>query len=137
MTFKEWDETRKNSLEMVEKTVHSLTQESQSSELAKLFGSTYTDSVTDEIREYTKTVTLSLIEEDLHQIAVALNKVAEGSVNAPRVMLKNPETAARGHWIPTTNCNYKCSCCGNGATGDDMKFCPECGTKMKDDNDDN
>lgn len=95
MTFEEWDETRKNSLEMVEKTVHSLTKESQSSELAKLFGSTYTDSVADEIREYTKTATLSLIEEDLHQIAVALNKVAGELTNAPRVMFKDPEASSR------------------------------------------
>lgn len=91
MTFKEWDEIRKNSLEMVEETVHSLTQESQSPELAKLFGSTYTDSVTDEIREYTKTVTLSLIEEDLHQIAAALNKVAETMPKAPEATSRRNE----------------------------------------------
>lgn len=133
MTFEEWDKIRKNSLEMVEKTVCSL-KDSQDSELAKLFGSTYTDSVTDEIREYTKTATLSVIEEDLHQIAVALNKVAGELTNAPRVMFKAPEATSRmSEWIPKEMNGrieyYECPICGCSEP-ETRNYCPHCGEKM-------
>ena len=130
MTFKEWGTARDDSIKFAEETIKSMANSKENSELSKLFGAAYNDTVTDEIRAYNKNIMMTLTEEDLYQIAGALNKIAEELANAPRIMFKKPETTSRGHWIPTTNCNYKCSCCGNGATGDDMKFCPECGAKM-------
>ena len=115
MTFKEWEQARDDSIKFAQETIKSMVKSKEDSELSKLFGTAYNDAVTDEIREYNKNIMMTLIETDLYQIAAALNEIAEGSVKAP-------EATSRGHWIPTTNCNYKCSCCRNGATGDDMKF---------------
>jgi hypothetical protein len=38
---------------------------------------------------------MTLTEEDLYQIAAALNKIVEELANAPRVMFKDPEAASR------------------------------------------
>lgn len=78
---------------------------------------------------------MSLIEEDLHQIAVALNKVAEGSVKVPRIMFKNSEASTRGHWIPMEYDTFKCNICGK-ASCYKANYCSDCGARMKDDNED-
>lgn len=88
MTFHEWEIARDNSIKLTQETIETITKDRGNSELSKLFGSAYTDTVTDEIREYNKNIMMTLIEEDLHQIAVVLNKIAG-------VMSKDLETSSR------------------------------------------
>lgn len=129
MTFEEWDQARDDSIKFAQKTIESMVKSKEDSELSKLFGTTYDDAVTDEIREYNKNIMTTLIEEDLHQIAAALNKIAEELTNAPRVMFKAPEATSRmAEWIKEGD-NYKCSNCGeiSCCRGN---YCPHCGEKM-------
>ena len=77
MTFKEWE------------TIESIKKSCEDSKLNDLFGSAYSDTITDEIREYNKNIMITLIEQDLYQIAAALNKIAE-------TMPKVPEASSRG-----------------------------------------
>lgn len=130
MTFEEWKVARDNSIKFAQETIESIKKDN--SELNKLFGSAYTNAITDEIRDYNENIMITLIETDLFQIAAALNKIAEGSVNAPRIMFKNPEATPRGYWIPMEYDMYKCNVCGEVLCCK-ANYCPECGAKMKDD----
>ena len=134
MTFKEWETTRDDSIKFAQETIESM-KGSIDPELSKLFGTAYNDAVTDEIRDYNKNIMMTLTEGDLYQIAAALNKIAEGSVNTPRIMFKNPEATPRGYWIPMEYDTFKCSICGETSCCE-TNYCPDCGAKMKDDNDD-
>lgn len=95
MTFKEWETARDDSIKFAQETIKSMKENMTDSELSKLFGTAYNDAVTDEIREYNKNIMMTLTEEDLYQIAGALNKIAEELTNAPRVMFKAPEATSR------------------------------------------
>ena len=129
MTFKEWETTRDDSIKFAEETIKSMVNSKENSELSKLFGTAYNDTVTDEIRAYNKNIMMTLTETDLYQIAVALNKIAEELTNAPRVMFKKPEASSRmAEWIKEGD-NYKCSNCGEISCCKG-NYCPECGEKM-------
>lgn len=95
MTFKEWEVARGHSMKFAQETIESMKESIEDPELSKLFGTAYNDAVTDEIREYNKNIMMTLTEEDLYQIAGALNKIAGELVNAPRVMFKAPEATSR------------------------------------------
>ena len=95
MTFEEWETARDDSIKFAQKTIESMVKSKEDSELSKLFGATYNDAVTDEIREYNKNIMTTLIETDLYQIAAALNKIAGELTNAPRVIFKDPEASFR------------------------------------------
>ena len=95
MKFEEWEVVRDNSIKSVQEIIESMKESREDSELSKLFGATYNDAVTDEIREYNKNIMMTLIETDLYQIAAALNKIAGELTNAPRVMFKDPEASSR------------------------------------------
>ena len=127
MTFNEWEQARENSMKFAQETIEAMKDSQETSELGKLFGSAYTDAITDEIREYNKNIMMTLIEEDLHQIAVALNKIAEGSVKTPEA---NSRTA---EWIPKEINGrieyYDCSVCGCSQP-ETKGYCPHCGAKM-------
>ena len=130
MTFEEWGTARDNSIKFAQETIESMKESIEDSELSKLLGTAYNDAITDEIREYNKNIMMTLIETDLYQIAAALNKIAEGSVKAPRIMLKNPEATSRGHWIPMEYDTFKCSVCGETSCCE-ANYCPNCGAKME------
>jgi len=134
MTFKEWGQARDDSIKFAQETIESMKKNRDDSELSKLFGTAYSDAVTDEIREYNKNIMTTLIEEDLHQIAAALNKIAEELTNAPRVMFKAPEaTSRKAEWIPKEENGrieyYDCSVCGCSQP-ETKHYCPNCGAKM-------
>ena len=130
MTFEEWKVARDNSVKFAQETIESMKK--SHSELCELLGSTYTKAITDEVRDYNENIMITLIEGDLFQIAAALNKIAEGLVNAPRIMFKNPEATPRGYWIPMEYDTFKCSICGKPSCYE-ANYCQECGAKMKDD----
>ncbi len=121
MTFQEWETARDNSIKFAQKKIESMVKSKEDSELNKLFGTAYNDTVTDEIREYNKNIMMTLIETDLYQIAAALNKIAEGSVKAPEA-ISRPTWKKEGDFFKCGNCG-ELSCC-------EGKFCPECGAKM-------
>lgn len=127
MTFKEWETARDDSIKFAQKTIESITKDRDNSELSKLFGSAYSDAVTEEIREYNRNIMMTLIEEDLYQIAAVLNKIAEGSVKAPEA------TSRMAEWIPKEENGrieyYDCSACG-GSVPEIRNYCPHCGEKM-------
>lgn len=127
MTFEEWETTRDDSIKFAQETIESM-KGSKDSELSKLFGAAYNDAVTDEIREYNKNIMMTLTEEDLYQIAAALNKIAEELTNAPRIMFKAPEATSRPTWKKEGDF-FKCGNCGELSCCEG-KFCPECGAKM-------
>ena len=134
MTFKEWEQARDDSIKFAEETIKSIANNRENSELSKLFGAAYNDTVTNEIREYNKNIMTTLTEEDLYQIAAALNKIAEELVNAPRVMFKAPEATSRmAEWIPKEVNGrieyYDCSACGCSEPKT-RNYCPNCGAKM-------
>ena len=134
MTFKEWETARDDSIKFAEETIKSMANSRENSELSKLFGAAYNDTVTDEIRAYNKNIMMTLTEEDLYQIAGALNKITEGLANAPRVMFKAPEATSRtAEWIPKEMNGrieyYDCSVCGCSAP-ERKDYCPHCGEKM-------
>ena len=122
MTFQEWEIARDDSIKFAQKTIESMIENRDNSELNKLFGNTYTNAVTDEVREYNKNIMMTLIETDLYQIAGALNKIAE-------TMPKAPEATSRSKWIDCDEGNFKCGNCGELSCCEG-KFCPECGAKM-------
>ena len=95
MTFQEWETARDDSIKFAQETIESMKESKEDPELSKLFGTAYTDAITDEIREYNKNIMVTLIEEELYQIAAALNKIAGELTNAPRVMFKDPEASSR------------------------------------------
>lgn len=134
MTFEEWNKRREESLKEVQENIQGLMDVKQDSRLNTLLGSNFTDAITDEAREYGKTISLTFMEEDLYQIAVALNKIAETMPKAPEA------TSRKAEWIPKEENGkieyYKCSVCGYGEPKT-RNYCPHCGAKMKDDNDDN
>ena len=122
MTFEEWGIARDNSIKFAQETIESMKKNSKDSELSKLFGNAYTDAITDEIRDYNKNIMMTLIEEDLYQVAQALNKIAKGSVKAPEA------TSRTAEWIKEGD-NYKCSKCGEISCCKGH-YCPECGAKI-------
>lgn len=131
MTFKEWEVARDNSIKFAQKEIESMKKSIEDSELSKLFGTAYNDTVTDEIREYNKSIMVNLIEEDLYQIAGVLNKIAG-------TMPKAPEATSRtAKWIEHPHetgpnwefSRYECSECHVWAD-DDSDYCPNCGAKM-------
>ncbi len=126
MTFKEWETARDDSIKFAQETIESMTKSREDSELSKLFGTAYDDAVTDEIREYNKNIMMTLTEEDLYQIAGALNKIAE-------IMPKAPEaTSRKGKWIKRpyeAGLDWECSECHEW-TDNDSNYCPNCGAKM-------
>ena len=136
MTFEEWKVARDNSVKFAQETIESIKKSSEDSGLGDLFGAAYNNTIISEIRDYNENIMITLIETDLFQIAAALNKIAEGSAKAPRIMFKNPEATPRGYWIPMEYDMYKCNICGEVLCCK-ANYCPECGAKMKDDNDDN
>ena len=83
MTFEEWKVARDNSVKFAQETIKSMVKSKEDSELSKLSGTAYNNTIADEIRDYNKNIMITLIEGDLYQIAAALNKIAEGSVKAP------------------------------------------------------
>ena len=91
MTFEEWETARDDSIKFAQKTIESMVKSKEDSELSKLFGATYNDAVTDEIREYNKNIMMTLIETDLYQIAAALNKIAETMPKAPEASSRRDE----------------------------------------------
>jgi len=134
MTFKEWDQARDDSIKFAQETMESIKKSSEDSKLNDLFGNAYTDKITDEIREYNKNIMITLTEQDLYQIAAALNKIAEELTNAPRVMFKAPEATSRmAEWIPKEMNGrveyYDCSACGCSVP-ERKDYCPHCGEKM-------
>ena len=126
MTFEEWKVARDNSVKFAQETIESMKK--SHSELCELLGSTYTKAITDEVRDYNENIMITLIEGDLFQIAAVLNKIAEGSVKAPRVMFKAPEATSRPTWKKEGDF-FKCGKCGELSCCEG-KFCPECGAKM-------
>lgn len=134
MTFEEWGIARDDSVKFAQKTIESMVKSKEDSELSKLFGAAYNDTVTDEIREYNKNIMITLIETDLYQIAAALNKIAGELTNAPRVMFKAPEATSRmSEWIPKEMNGrieyYECPICGCSEPTK-RNYCPHCGEKM-------
>lgn len=121
MTFEEWKTTRYDSIKFAQKTIESMKESIEDSELSKLFGTAYNDTITDEIREYNKSIMMTLIETDLYQIAAALDKIAG-------TMPKAPETTSRTTWKKEGDF-FKCGNCGELSCCEG-KFCPECGAKM-------
>lgn len=121
MTFQEWEIARDDSIKFAQKTIESMIEDRDNSELNKLFGNTYTNAVTDEVREYNKNIMMTLIETDLYQIAAALNKIAETMPKAPEATSR-PTWKKEGDFFKCGNCG-ELSCC-------EGKFCPECGVKM-------
>lgn len=127
MTFKEWEVIRDNSIKFAQKEIESMKENIEDSELNKLFGATYNNAVTDEIREYNKNIMVTLIEEDLYQIAGALNKIAGTMPKAPEA------TSRKAEWIPKEINGrieyYDCSACGCSQP-ETKHYCPNCGEKM-------
>ena len=121
MTFEEWGTARDNSIKFAQETIESMKESIEDPELSKLFGTAYNDAVTDEIREYNKNIMMTLTEEDLYQIAGALNKIAG-------IMPKALEAASRPTWKKEGDF-FKCGNCGELSCCEG-KFCPECGAKM-------
>ena len=125
MTFEEWKVARDNSVKFAQETIESMKK--SHSELCELLGSTYTKAITDEVRDYNENIMITLIEEDLFQIAAVLNKIAEGSVKTPEA------TSRKAEWIPKEENGkieyYKCSVCGYGEPKT-RNYCPHCGEKM-------
>ena len=119
MTFEEWETARDNSIKFAQETIESMKK--SHSELCELLGSTYTDLITDEVRDYNENIMITLIETDLFQIAGALNKIAETMPKAPEATSR-PTWKKEGDFFKCGNCG-ELSCC-------EGKFCPECGAKM-------
>ena len=83
MKFKEWEVARYNSIKSAQETIESMKESKEDPELSKLFGTAYTDAITDEISDFNKNVMIALIETDLYQIAAALDKIAGTMPKAP------------------------------------------------------
>ena len=81
MTFQEWETARDNTVKFAQETIESMKE--SHSELCELLGSTYTNAITDEVRDYNENIMITLIEGDLFQIAAALDKIAETMPKAP------------------------------------------------------
>ena len=132
MTFNEWEESRKESLAIAQKNI-AILQAQRDSELSKLFGDSFETAMAEEVREYTKAIAITSMEEDLFQIAVLLKELKEELKDAPRVMLKKPEQSRFVEWIPCKIDDridhYECSDC---ARSQPIKtsYCSHCGAKM-------
>ena len=119
MTFEEWGTARDNSIKFAQETIESMKK--SHSELCELLGSTYTDIITDEVRDYNENIMITLIETDLFQIAATLNKIA-GTMPKTSEATSRPTWEKEGDFFKCGNCG-ELSCC-------EGKFCPECGAKM-------
>ena len=137
MTFEEWGTARDNTVKLAQETIESMKK--SHSELCELLGSTYTNIITDEVRDYNENIMITLIEGDLYQIAAVLNKIAGELTDAPRVMFKAPEaTSRKAKWIEHPHeaglnweySRYECSECHVWAD-DDSDYCPNCGAEME------
>ena len=132
MTFNEWEESRAESLATAQKNI-AILQAQGDSELGKLFGDSFETALAEEVREYTKAISITSIEEDLFQIAVLLKELKEELKDAPRVMFKKPEQSRFIEWIPCKIDDridhYECSDCGRSQPIK-TSYCSHCGAKM-------